>query len=196
MNVVRANGPGSGTLIGRSVRVRAYSNSSTAPMPWGTPTGPVVSCTERMSSDIGPILRSGPASRSPVMREANAQTKLARRISPSLMMSRPGLHLIGDGPVDRVVERLGDVGRAEPVGFHELLGGVEPRRVGVAPDHRGRQQRQVRRHRPDGTHTRQGASSDRRPGHGSLDLTPRRLSRPDLGHPEPPKGHQIGRSRT
>ena len=89
MNVVKANGPGSGTLIGWSVRVRAYSNSSTAPMPWGTPTGPVVSCTERMSSDIGPILRRGPASRSPVMREANAQTKLARRISPSLMMSSP-----------------------------------------------------------------------------------------------------------
>ena len=58
-------------------------------MPSGTPTGPVVSCTERMSSDIGPIFRSGPASRRPVMREAKAHTKLARRISPSLTMSRP-----------------------------------------------------------------------------------------------------------
>ncbi len=89
MNVVSANGPGNGTLTGRSVWLRAYSNSSTAPIPSGTPTGPVVSCTERMSSEIGPIFRSGPASRSPVMREANAHTKLARRISPSLTMSSP-----------------------------------------------------------------------------------------------------------
>jgi hypothetical protein len=89
MNVVSANGPGSGILIGVDVRRDAYSNSATAPMPWGTPTGPVVSCTLRMSSDIGPIRRGAPPSRSPVIREANAHTKLARRISPSLMTSSP-----------------------------------------------------------------------------------------------------------
>ena len=89
MNVVSANGPGSGILIGFDVLFDAYTNSSTAPMPSGTPTGPIVSCTLRMSSDIGPIRRGAPPSRRPVMREANAHTKLARRISPSLMTSRP-----------------------------------------------------------------------------------------------------------
>ena len=46
----------------------------------------------------------------------------------------PGLLLVEDRPIDGVVERFLDVDRAEPVGLHQFLGRVEPRRMGIATD--------------------------------------------------------------
>ena len=77
--------------------------------------------------------------------------------SPHLAVAddvEPGLLLIRDRAVDGVVEGLGDVGRTEAIRLHQLLRRVEPRRLRVAPDDRGRQHRKIGRqivsHRAEG----------------------------------------------
>ena len=70
-------------------RPLAYANSSTAPMPSRHADRPRGLLHRPHVERHRPHLAQRPGIRRPVMREAKAHTKLARRISPSLMTSSP-----------------------------------------------------------------------------------------------------------
>ena len=103
----------------------------------------MVSWTLRMSSDIGPILRGAPA----VAQAGHPRCECPHEAgSAHLAVAdhvEPGLFLVEDCSIDGVVEGLLDVDRPEAAGLHQLLGGIEPRRVGIAADDGRRQQRQT-----------------------------------------------------
>ena len=96
-----------------------------------------------MSSDIGPIFRGAP----PIAKSRHTRGERPHEAGPAHLAVaddvEAGLLLVEDGPINGVVERLLDIDRPEPVGLHQFLGGVEPRWMGIAADHRRRQQWQT-----------------------------------------------------
>ena len=133
--------------MGRSVRDRGVRELLDRAHPVGTPTGP---CGLLHRSHVERH-RTHLAQRSRVSEAGHARRERPHEARPAHLTVADDVEsrllLIEDRSIDGVVERLLDVGRAEAIGLHQLLRGVEPRRVRVPADDGRREQRKIGRHR-------------------------------------------------